>query len=397
MTGDVISETHIRDNLYHIVEKNLSIKNNQKELMMGIVKYADKWSHLLLSTNFSERMLFNDYDKEFLYKACGLTKQEVAVVVKGSEVIKSHWNVATNPFYILSVFAMKFFYQNKLNDEFLNTALYLSYPLFISSHYASFRKLPSKEVMEYTINHLSNRYIIKQQGTIQGMLEHTVLSALEGRYIEELIRCTDADIKDVIYGIEVRVGFNMKNIADEFYKNHKNEKYIFLQSDVVSETEYHIADNMSYAIGRVSDATSRSVISEGFDFDKVITRATNINAGSSPKKLKVMMDTIIEVDRQSINAFIVDVVSLYMYKSASPAIQDLKTLKFLSESLQIYKSNAQDEITTRIKETLLKWIDITSSKYGRTFISMGKTSIDTYKRAIYCCFMLKIMEISKGA
>ena len=109
-----------------------------------------------------------------------------------------------------------------------------------------------------------------------------------------------------------------------------------------------------------------------------------------------MLRTIIQDDMESIKPMISDMLTLFIYKGTpGNTINDIKTSKFISESLQIYKSNSQDEITSRIKERLKKWIDMTASKYGRNFISKGKTSLDTYRRSIYTCFVFKIVECCK--
>jgi hypothetical protein len=258
--------------------------------------------------------------------------------------------------------------------------------------------------MDYTISNLSNRYILKQTGTIQGMIEHTVMVALLGEYGDkkakgmdtELKRCNDKDVLDIVYAIEHRISENVKKIAQLFYENHKNEKFIFKESDVVSEEEYHVSDSTSYAINRVTMAVSASIIGSGFDKVTVINRAISLNPGTSAKKLVAMLDTIVEEDRKSISGFISDILTLFVYKGTGNKIEEIRSMRFLSEALQIYKSNAQDEITERVKEKLRQWIDMTSVKYGRNFISKGKTSIDTYKRAIYTCFIFKIMESTKG-
>ena len=98
---------------------------------------------------------------------------------------------------------------------------------------------------------------------------------------------------------------------------------------------------------------------------------------------------------ESIKDMISDILTLFIYKNTGNRIEDVGTTKFLSEALQIYKSNAQDDVTSKIKERLLNWINMTSEKYGRNFISKGKTSLDTYRRSIYTAFIFKIMETVK--
>ena len=187
----------------------------------------------------------------------------------------------------------------------------------------------------------------------------------------------------------------MNNIAEQFYENHKNGKYMFHEEDDISEENFHLSDNISFKIDRVVQLVSSAIIAEGFDYNSCIKRAVKLNNGASEKKLRVMLDTIIELDTLSIKEMISDILTLFVYKNGGNNIDQVGTLKFLTEALQIYKSNAQDDVTSRVKARLLHWIEITSNKYGRNFISKGKTSLDTYRRAIYTVFIFKIMETSK--
>lgn len=389
-------EYTLTETLYPIVEKNLSEKNKTKEFMTKIKKYADSHAEILLSVDMSKRLIFSDADKNIVYTVTGLDPDIIAKAVKASPIIKPNWRIATNPFYISCLFAARYYLLNKKESEMEAVIVYMSYVLYTTSHKGSFPYPPNKQVMDYTMNNLSNRYLIKQVGTIQGMIEHTVINAISGRYKEDLKDCSDANVKDILSALETRMSSVVKYIATEYYKHHASGDYLFHEEDSEEEGNYHLSDNISFKIDRIVKLVAASIISEGFDYQTCVKRAINLNSGASNKKLEPMLRTIIEEDMQGIADMISDIITLYIYKgSASNSINDIRTMKFISEALQIYKSNSQDEVTTRVKEKLRYWIDITSEKYGRNFISKGKTSLDTYRRAIYTCFIFKIVECSK--
>lgn len=385
----------LRDTLMPKLDDAFSNKYNISKLMNIIHKYADKWSDLLLSTDMSKRLLFSENDKNILYSITNISKSSVQNVIKKSNAIKSTWKVATNPFYILSIMIARWFKLNKMENEMLAILIYMSYVLYTSAHTNSFKYLPNKEIMDYTINNLSNRYIIKQKGTIQGAIEHTIGEAMTGRFEGELIRGSDLDIKDIIFALQTRMHSFMNNIAEQFYYNHSHGNYMFHETEDLSEDNFHLSDNISFKIDRVVQLVSSAIITEGFDYNKCIKRAVSLNPGASEKKLIAMLDTIVENEMVSIKEMISNILTLFIYKNTGNTIEDVGTMKFLSESLQLYKSNAQDDVTTKIKEILLKWIDIASEKYGRNFISKGKTSLDTYRRSIYTAFIFKILETVK--
>ena len=102
-------EYSLINSLYGRVEKSLNDKATVNRLMMDIQKYCDKWSSVLLSTDFSTRIIFSDNDRNVLYKATGINENEVAKAIKESSVIKSNWYIANIPFYILSIITMRYF------------------------------------------------------------------------------------------------------------------------------------------------------------------------------------------------------------------------------------------------------------------------------------------------
>jgi len=390
------TEYTILNALYPTLEKNLSNKDNVKKLMLRIKKYADSHSDILLSVDMSQRLMFSENDKNLMYEVTGLEQSLISKTAKSSPVIKSTWVIATNPFYISCLLTARFFELKNKKAEMEAVIVYMSYILYSSSHRSSFPYVPNKQIMDYTMNNLSNRYLIKQVGTIQGMIEHTVINAINGRYEKDLRDCSDIYIKDILSALETRMSSVIKYIAAEYYKNHKSGEYLFHEEDSEDENNYHLSDNISYKIDRIVNLVSSSVISEGFDYSTCVRRAINLNSGASNKKLEPMLRTIIDDDMEEIKPMISDILTLFIYKGTpGNNINDVNTMRFVSEALQIYKSNSQDEVTTRLKVRLKHWIDITAEKYGRNFISKGKTSLDTYRRAIYTCFIFKIVECGK--
>lgn len=390
-----VTEYHVRDSLYHIAEEHLNL--NWKKVIKLIETYVDRWSDVLLSTSFNERLLINDKDKDSFKELLGLTDALINKALKESIVIDDNWKRANNPFSVACIMGLRYAKLVKNESLFNAIAMYIAYQMYSSAHFNVWKKAPpKKEIVEYSINRLSNRYLIKQTGTIQGMLEITTLGALNGKYSDDLINCSDQNIADTIFGLKNRISSNVKYIADLIYEDHKSGNYIYAQSDSTDENNYHIADNKSYGIDRLARVTTLDILNSGFDENIIISSAVALNPGASIKKVQSMLDTILEEDKENISVFITDIVSLYIYKNPGNKINDCRTRKFLSEGLQIYKSNAQDDLTNKIKERLVYWLEISSKKYGKNFISRGKTSLDTYRRSIYTCFILKIIEVAKG-
>ena len=383
------------DELGDKIQDFVNDKNRVKRLMQHIQRYADSNSDILLTTDMSQRLIFSDADHKIIFTETRIDPNDVTRAIRKTDDIKSNWFTANNPFYVLSVLIMHYFIINKMQKEFDALTVYMSYLMYTSAHKGFFKYKPNKQVMDYTMNNLSNRFFIKQEGTIQGALEQTVVGAMNGRFMPEVTRCADVDTKDILSALETRISSLIKHIANDYYENHKSGKYMNHEDEDLSEENFHLSDNISFKINRLVSAVTSSIISEGFDQNTIVRRAIQLNSGASAKKLIPMLDTIIENDMSEISKMVSDILVLFIYKESLNSINDVRTMKFISESLQLYKSNAQNAEITRVKERLLKWIDISAEKYGRNFISRGKTSLDTYRRAIFTCFIFKIMECAK--
>ena len=395
MATNNVESRVLTDTLGPLVDKGFQNKSNIRRLLNAITRYSDKWSSILLSTNLSKRLIHTDEDKRIIYDTTGVHKSDVTKAIRNTPIFDSSWKLYNNEFYMLCIQIARWFRINNMIPEMHAIMVYMGYVMYSSAHTNSFKHLPNEEIMNYTINNLSNRFIIKQYGTIQSCIEHTIGEAISGLYDGELVRGNDIDIKNILSGLQTRMHAFMNNIAEKFYENHKSGKYLWSEDEDLSEENFHLSDNVSYKIDRIVQLVSSSITETGFDYNVCIRRSCSMNSGASEKKVASMLDTIVEKDRQSIPKVISDILTLFMYKGNHNTINDVGTMRFLAESLQIYKSNAQDEITSRIKEKLLYWIQITSEKYGRNFISKGKTSLDTYRRAIYTAFVFKIMDTVK--
>lgn len=386
------------ERLYPQIEEALSEQRNIRALLTGVQKYADKHSEILLTTDMSQRLIFADTDKKVIFNATGISEVEVKKAVSDAPLIPDNWKKATNPFYMLMLLTIHYF-SKKGDAKSMSYAdaltVYLGYLLYTTNHKAFFPYCPNKQIMDYTINNLNNRYLLKKLGTIHGVIEHTVFEAMHGRFNMEIRRGQDDDFSQIISSLDARISSFVKYIADEFYENRKNGKYLFHEDEDTSEENFHLSDNISFKIDRVVHNVTSEIVSKGFDQNNVIKRSIALNPGVSEKKLDAMLRTIIEMDIPNISIMISHILTLFIYKGNSNTIEDVKTMKFISESMQVYKSNAQDPVTYKVKDILLHWIDLTSDKYGRNFISRGKTSLDNYRKAIYTCFVFEIFQCCK--
>jgi hypothetical protein len=389
-----MANTVILDSLYPIIQTNLSKKENKDALIKLIGKYFDKYSYLLLSTNFSDRILFSEDFKEQTLSICGLTTAQVENVLKQS-TLSPTW-ISYNPFCIVGTLILRYLELSsakKKTDmqqhEITAMLLYISMPLFISACYGSFKYTPNKQIMDYTITNLSNNFLIRSYGTIQGMIQHTVDGSHE-TYYDNLMKSTDEDLNTYISALKTRLKGNMKAIATAYYDNHKSGKYLNLENDNFDEENYHEADSMSFGIDRMANKVTLSIVSHGFDAG-IVQRCAKFSDVST-HKLGIIVDAILMDNRDELKPFISNILLLFV-DNGKRSLTQVNSRYFIACCLEMYKTNSLKSIIVDIKNTLISWIETSTNRFGKSFVR--KNTIDSYRKALFMIFMYTIFEESK--
>ena len=103
--------------------------------------------------------------------------------------------------------------------------------------------------MDYTINNLSNKYKIKQQGTIWNALLDTAM-VCDKTYSKNIERATDKDITDYIEAMKTRLNALLKKIKNEFTKNYNDKNLMGVEQDNEDKDSFSRAESNSYIIER---------------------------------------------------------------------------------------------------------------------------------------------------
>lgn len=185
------------DELYPLVAKGLCKKENTMKLKNAVGEYLDRNNDKLTTIGPINRIIFSDADMNALYEAIEVDPQTIKIFIKKSPVIKSQWQIMNNPFNSAISMAIRYYKVNK-NDEMVNILLvYLTLSMYPSIHFKYFKFEPNENIMNYTINNLSNKFKIKQLGTIYAALLDTTQVCYNSN-TEKIVRGADKDIIDFI-------------------------------------------------------------------------------------------------------------------------------------------------------------------------------------------------------
>lgn len=381
-----VSNKLMVDKLYPTVEAHLKNKANVKHLTDGARHYLDRNSDKIFDSGLNHKVTFLNQDKEVIMKGANLTDHEIKAVLKESKYIKDTWRIMNEPINTATALIARYFTIKKMDDELRLFMIFYSF-YFYSSLYHKYLKFGAVEsIMNYTVNNLSNKFLLKKYGSLYKSVEHIVLKSHE-TYKEELIRGEDADLANYIQSIKVRLNDMLKNVSNEYYKNHENKNYVNFDSDNYDEDNFHIADNSSYAIQRIADGCVIRLNTYGPDMNyaKIAARMNSV----SESEIRNVIVHLGNNETATIKRLCELILQLFLFDDANK-VEDVRSDRFFVKCVELYKkSNTNDKVVLEIKSILDAWLKQYSAKYTK---SNREATLSNFRRAIFMYFVIHIQQ-----
>ena len=378
------SDNVLLNELYPLVEKGLSKKANVDLLKHSVSEYLDRNTDKLSTLGPVYRTSFSEADMEKLYQAVEVSPAEIKAIINKSPTIKGQWKIMNNAFNPTIALAIRYFTVKK-NQEMIDAMLiYLTLSMYPSLHFKYFKHEPNEQVMNYTINNLSNKFKIKQTGTMYHALIDTTQVCYKTNE-SKLVRGSDKDIVAFIMDEKTRLNSLLKKVANEFYENNESGKYMNLDNDSTDENNYHEADSNTFAVSRLTNNVVLKLTVEGPNM-RLVNTAANICKVSVSELRNYVNTMVIGENREDIHTITESILFLYIFDSQN-TIQEVNSNKFLMYCLETYKkSNTTDENIIKIKKVLDRWLeDLGTYKKTQRF-----ATINSFRRALFLFFVLSI-------
>lgn len=370
--------------LYPTVVKSMSNKKTVDELMSNIQKYFDYNSDKVFNMVLYEKLLFLNSDKDNIYEATGLDQTTIKNSIKKSSYIKTSWKILNEPLNTASILAIRYLAMNKKDKELKQMLVYYSFYFYSSLYHKYLPYGANESIMAYTVNNLSNKFNLKQLGSLYKTIEHTALKCHE-TYEKDLIRGQDGDLAKYVSALKVRLNDFMKNIKNEYTINHKNDRFMNFDSDSHDEDDYYEADNTSFAVKRIADASTSKLVSYGADM-KLAKVAAQLSQVSQSEIRNVILQ-LSDDDTDKILRLSELIIQLFLFDTDNK-VDEVNMQKFLLKCMEVYKkSNTNDAIILEIKAILDEWLLKHSEKYKKT---NREATLSNFRRAIFIYFVLHI-------
>lgn len=379
----------IKSKIYPIVEKTLSDPQKDKKFRNAVRSYIDRNSTDLHTSGPVNLVPFTDSDKEIFYNIFDTSKDQlIGPIDEMTKSIndKANWRLLRqNPIFCLFYECIRY-YTIKKDKTGVNTALAIyALSVYPSVFAMLFQYGTNADVMKFTMDNLSAKYLMKQEGSVFGGLMKSIQNSynfLKPNFIDS----SDKEVVRFITRIRNDQKSLFKNIATQYYQNHQKGLRASTQSETYGDNQL-IDDNMNNTT-IVEDVTRKivlSLITNGVDLTRATaaSKITNI----SLVELRFYLNKIITEDRSDeLRQFIEAVLFAFLYQDKHQPYE-INEKKFLQFCLEYFrKTNTNDKNINTFKYLLDKWsADVgINAKYKRLASQIA------YKRAIYTYIILCI-------
>ena len=374
--------------IYPTIEGALKNKSTEEEIKKVVNFYLDKNNEKLTTIGPSQRIIFSIEDKEKLFNALDVSPVQIKKAIDKSTYIKSSWKKIADPFFVACVLGIRYSIIHKKDELRTILIIYLTVALYPSLHFKYFKFEPNENIMQYTINSLSNKYKIRQMGSMYNALLDTTLVSHENSK-RDLVRGDDKSIIDYLNSCQTRLNSMLKNIADEYYKNHKNQNYLNLEEDKNTEDEFRVADSNIFSVDKITNQVLLKLLVDGPSI-RLIDYAAKLCSVSVSELRNYINLMVIDENKEDMKNLIENIVFLFIYDQHNKA-DEISSNKFMIYCIELYKkSNTTNKNIMKIKLILDKWltqIDI----YKKT---QRLATINDFRRAIFLFFVFTIQRVN---
>lgn len=380
----------IREKIYPKIEKVLDTPDGRRKFERLVSEFINRNGSKLTAVGPLYNIPFTHKDHAEYFSLFGVSGDEIYKVV--DEIVKQINDKANftllrnNPIYILLYCVIRYF-TIKQNEQMLKSALIIMALAFYPSIYKKYYKYdPNPDVMAYTIDNLSKRYIIKKSNTLFGTLTYSITNSW--KFHEK--NFYDGSDKEVIRFIQrIRNDQNslMKKITNNYRENHAKGLSITTQVDAYDNSIVVDNENDTNRVEYMTTKIVTNMLVNGIDykFSDFAASASNV----SKIELRNYLTKIAsEKNSNSMKSFIESILFIYLYDEKH-TYDEINSKQFIAYALALFKkTNAKNDNINNIKLTLEKWA--TDSGIYARFNRLATRN--DYSKGIFLYFILSIQK-----
>lgn len=370
---------------------------------------------VLATKNIGGRLLFTDYDISAVYEIFGVDPIVIKKIIKESYFIQPNWEITNNPFNMLLGFLILYYYKHRdkwpkrelSNQPYRVTNLLLTLKFYSTLQLRQFKYEPDPEIVAYTIENLSKKYMLSKMNNIFELIYYTSESNLDNWIkVNRMHETSDPFLDAYVKKLNTRLSSFLKKISSAFYKNHelnkreRNESLEIEGND--GKKNLQVADSISNSISISVRKVMLNLNQDAYidpQILKAITYRTTIDPKTGKKETKKIVEISVDelskllnemrksLKDGSIESLINNIISYYIVMENKKA-EDLSSSAFVDNMTTVYRrTNTTCQYILDIKETL----DLLLKKHADNYVKThGVSRVSSLKSTVYKYYVLYI-------
>lgn len=399
LTDIIGGRRELFNRFYPDVAKGMRSKGNQ--FLRAVAKYRDRNIEILSSPNLTDYCVFGVEDQRVVWDVTGINEADVADELKklkdaiGEGCTNRGYTKPTSmfqnltPLRVILLFMMRYYLERGEKDKLEEVCAYTGYSMFYTLFRNFFPWGIRPETMAYTMNQLTKKHKLKQEGSVDGLLTYSV-SRCAYTYRQRILTCSDHDIIYVVGQFKSRSRDYFKSIAQVYHASDVKKEAIFTSIDRVDTEEGREFIERDTKAGEI-EALSREYTSRFFQKpvdDELINLAAKLNEISRLEIKNALVALRADKARiPQLQQFYKSIFYLYLVGDDSHDLS-VHSKKFMAAMDSIYKrGNAKDKNIVAVKKYLDSWLDAVSASYRET--NRG-ARLNGFRKAIFQYFVFAI-------
>jgi hypothetical protein len=383
----------IRDNFtINYIQPVLSKPITREKLITFVGSYMDAHSRELSTSGPVHMFLFSKKETSFLYELFNTTENHILELIQqvvdetymGNLAMPIRGLVDTCPHKLLLTIILSESIQKDYKDiieccEYL--LAFSEYPLLFKKYWETGVK---ENVMNYTIEHLANKFKAKKVNSIRALLKMDLEVCVKTHY-SSLLTGMDHTFFDFIYRVRNQMSSTFKNIAIKYYQNSDNNATQYSKTGIADDGSLIDQEGYLSNISSIVNNTYNKILVNG-----VILRLVKIASEGNQvdsNNVVTFLNQIFTAKENNLYRYIENIITAYLSKNpTNTSVGSAEFLNFgilLYRSIRALKTPIYKEICSILDMWMYKIINITN-------YSTREATIINYTAAIFRYMILII-------
>lgn len=336
-------------------------------------------------THPGEPVYILESDTAPLYEITRQTEKGVQDTITECPVIQGSWRITTKSYFWPVVLALKYMDEKRVQEEKIKmTSLFLAFLIYAGPglQFKYFRRHYQANAMDYAMNSMSDKFILKQEGTMLKALVAISWRAHQ-KYAYLLKKGDDASLLRYFVNMWSRLNGMVKGLKKQYESTRASGAYLNQSRDKHEDGEINERNTDGGNVQALTDKFAERFFGETMP-PQIVEIASQMT--DTPKQSIILAVNEIRGGDSENPRRIFQLITELFFEETSSSQEDIRTRGFLSFANAIYtRSNTVDGRIEQLKKLLDKMLEEHSPQYLRTNREATKGA---FRKSLYMVFVL---------